>query len=131
MRRIPPTRGRVDHVGGAHVLWERAGRRAQVVIHEADAPMLRSRRAHVDGRPARRGRYPGDPAGEARVTAAANAVISGETEPTLLVRGGEGISLGGGVHPSRLVPPFTTVTEADAAGQGPARGHEADRRSSP
>jgi hypothetical protein len=29
-------------------LWELTGRRAQVVIHEADAPLLRSRRAHVD-----------------------------------------------------------------------------------
>ncbi|MEU3173412.1 hypothetical protein [Streptomyces sp. NPDC007000] len=60
-----------------------------------------------------------------------HAVLSGERGPTLLVRGGERISLGGGVHPPRLVPPFTTVTEADAAGLGPARGHEAGRRSSP
>ncbi len=31
----------IDHIGGAHALWEATGRRAQVVIHEADAPLLR------------------------------------------------------------------------------------------
>jgi glyoxylase-like metal-dependent hydrolase (beta-lactamase superfamily II) len=68
-----------------------------VVIHEADAPMLRSRRAHVDEYLAGRGRYLNDPDGEAKLTAATNAVISGEMEPTMLVCGGERISLGGDV----------------------------------
>ena len=97
VRWILLTHGHIDHVGGAHALWELTARRAQVVIHEADAPFLRSRRAHVDEYLAGRGRYLGDAAGEAKVTAAANAVISGEMEPTLLVRGGETISLGGDV----------------------------------
>ncbi|SDC66823.1 MBL fold metallo-hydrolase [Streptomyces prasinopilosus] len=97
VRWILLTHGHIDHVGGAHALWELTGRRARVVIHEADAPMLRSRRAHVEEYLAGRGRYLGDPEGEAKVTAAANAVISGEMEPTLLVRGGETLSLGGGV----------------------------------
>ncbi|WP_055693472.1 MBL fold metallo-hydrolase [Streptomyces prasinopilosus] len=97
VRWILLTHGHIDHVGGAHALWELTGRRARVVIHEADAPMLRSRRAHVEEYLTGRGRYLGDPEGEAKVTAAANAVISGEMEPTLLVRGGETLSLGGGV----------------------------------
>ncbi|MCP3766823.1 MULTISPECIES: MBL fold metallo-hydrolase [unclassified Streptomyces] len=97
VRWILLTHGHIDHVGGAHALWELTGRRAQVVIHEADAPMLRSRRAHVEEYLAGRGRYLADPEGEAKVTAAANAVISGEMEPTLLVRGGETLSLGGDV----------------------------------
>jgi hydroxyacylglutathione hydrolase len=97
VRWILLTHGHIDHVGGAHALWELTGRRAQVVIHEADAPMLRSRRAHVDEYLAGRGSYLGDAEGEAKVTAAAGAVISGEMEPTLLVKGGETISLGGGV----------------------------------
>jgi glyoxylase-like metal-dependent hydrolase (beta-lactamase superfamily II) len=96
VRWILLTHGHIDHVGGAHALWELTGRRAQVVIHEADASLLRSRRAHVDEYLAGRGRYLHDPEGEAKVTAAANAVISGELEPTMLVRGGETISLGGG-----------------------------------
>jgi hydroxyacylglutathione hydrolase len=97
VRWILLTHGHIDHIGGAHALWELTGRRAQIVIHEADAPLLRSRRAHVDEYLSGRARYLHDPDGEARLTAAADAVISGEMEPTLLVRGGETISLGGGV----------------------------------
>lgn len=97
VRWILLTHGHIDHIGGAHALWELTGRRAQVVIHEADAPMLRSRRAHVDEYLAGRGRYLKDPDGEAMLTAATNAVISGELQPTLVVRGGETISLGGDV----------------------------------
>ncbi|MFC9056951.1 MBL fold metallo-hydrolase [Streptomyces sp. NPDC057074] len=108
VRWILLTHGHIDHVGGAHALWELTGRRAQVVIHEADAPMLRSRRAHVAEYRAGRGRYLGDPGGEAAVAAAADAVISGELEPTLLVRGGETLSLGGGVTVSvHAVPGHT------------------------
>jgi glyoxylase-like metal-dependent hydrolase (beta-lactamase superfamily II) len=59
--------------------------------------MLRSRRAHVDEYLAGRGQYLQDPDGEAKLTAATNGVISGEMEPTLLVRGGETLSLGGDV----------------------------------
>ncbi|MEV0154697.1 MBL fold metallo-hydrolase [Micromonospora sp. NPDC050686] len=97
VRWILLTHGHIDHVGGAYALWELTGRRAQVVIHEADAAMLRSRRAHVDEYRHGRGRYLQDPEGEAKVTAAANAVISGEMEPTMLLKGGETLSLGGGV----------------------------------
>ncbi|WP_328634999.1 MBL fold metallo-hydrolase [Streptomyces sp. NBC_00356] len=97
VRWILLTHGHIDHVGGAHALWELTGRGAQVVIHEADAPMLRSRRAHVDEYRAGRGRYLRDPEGEARVAAATEAVISGELEPTRLVKGGETLSLGGDV----------------------------------
>lgn len=97
VRWILLTHGHIDHVGGAHALWELTGRRAQVVIHEDDAPMLRSRRAHVEEYLAGRGQYLHDPEGEAKVTAAGEAVISGEMEPTVLVKGGETISLGGNV----------------------------------
>ncbi|QYC44168.1 hydroxyacylglutathione hydrolase [Nonomuraea coxensis DSM 45129] len=97
VRWILLTHGHIDHVGGAHALWELTGRRARVVIHEADAPMLRSRRAHVEEYLAGRGRYLDDPDGAAKVAAATEAVISGEMEPDLLVGGGETIPLGGGV----------------------------------
>ncbi|MBB4932824.1 glyoxylase-like metal-dependent hydrolase (beta-lactamase superfamily II) [Lipingzhangella halophila] len=97
VRWILLTHGHIDHVGGAHALWELTGRRAQVVIHEADAPMLRTRRAHVAEYRAGRGQYLRDPEGEAKVTAATEAVIAGEMEPTVLVTGGETLSLGGDV----------------------------------
>src|SRR6266542_4016729 len=89
VRWILLTHGHIDHVGGAYALWELTGRRAQVVIHTADAPMLRSRRAHVDEYLNGRGRYLVDPEGAAKVAAAADAVISGEMEPTMLLSGGE------------------------------------------
>lgn len=91
------THGHIDHVGGAHALWELTGRRATVVIGAADAPFLRSRRAHVDEYLGARGRYIGDPGGEAAQVAATEAVISGEMEPDVLVHGGERFSLGGDV----------------------------------
>jgi glyoxylase-like metal-dependent hydrolase (beta-lactamase superfamily II) len=108
VRWILLTHGHIDHVGGAHALWELTGRRAKVVIHEADAPMLRSRRAHVEEYLAGRGRYLADPEGEATVTATANAVVSGEMEPSSLLRGGESVSLGGGVTVSAHAIPGHT-----------------------
>lgn len=97
VRWILLTHGHIDHVGGAHALWELTGRRAQVVIHEADAPLLRSRRAHAEEYRDGRGRYLHDPDGAGTVASVADAVISGELEPTLTVRGGETLSLGGDV----------------------------------
>lgn len=95
VRWILLTHGHIDHVGGAHTLWELTGRRAEVVIHEADAPMLRSRQAHVDEYAGARGRYLDAPDRAAKVAAATQAVISGELEPTIAVDGGETLDLGG------------------------------------
>lgn len=97
VRWILLTHGHIDHVGGAHALWELTGRRAQVVLHAADVPLLASREAHVSDYVAGRGRYLADPDGEARERTAAQAVIAGEMEPTLVVHGGETLSLGGDV----------------------------------
>lgn len=97
VRWILLTHGHIDHIGGAYALWELTGRRARVVIHAADAPLLRSRQAHIDEYSASRGRYLNDPAGVAKQTEVTNAVISGEMEPAVLVEGGETLSLGGEV----------------------------------
>lgn len=97
LRWILLTHGHIDHVGGAHALWELTGRNANVVIHEADVPMLRSRRAHVQDYLDGRGLYLRDPEGEAKQVAVTEAAISGELEPTTVLRGGETLSLGGGV----------------------------------
>ena len=97
VRWILLTHGHIDHLGGAYALWELTGRKAKVVIHEADAPLLRSRRAHVQEYLDVRQRYLNNPSGEEQQTAAAEKVISGEMEPTVLVKGGEIISLGGDV----------------------------------
>jgi len=97
VRWILLTHGHIDHLGGAHALWELTGRRAKVVIHEADAPLLRSRRAHVDQYLDVRQQYIDNPNAVEEQTKAANHVISGEMEPTMLVKGGETLSLGGDV----------------------------------
>ncbi|TRW47269.1 MBL fold metallo-hydrolase [Georgenia yuyongxinii] len=113
VRWILLTHGHIDHLGGAHALWELTGRRAQVVIHQADAPLLRSRRAHVQEYLDVRQQYLQDPDGEAKQTAAAAHVIAGEMEPTLLVRGGETLSLGGDVTVSvHAVPGHTAGSVA-------------------
>ena len=97
VRWILLTHGHIDHLGGAHALWELTGRRAKVVIHEADAPLLRSRRAHVDQYLDVRQQYIDNPDALEEQLEAANHVISGEMEPTMLVTGGETLSLGGDV----------------------------------
>jgi hydroxyacylglutathione hydrolase len=113
VRWILLTHGHIDHVGGAYALWELTGRRAQVVIHEADAPLLRSRKAHVDQYVNVRQQYLRDPDGEAKQIAAAEAVISGEMEPTAALHGGATLSLGGDVTVSvHAVPGHTAGSVA-------------------
>jgi glyoxylase-like metal-dependent hydrolase (beta-lactamase superfamily II) len=113
VRWILLTHGHIDHVGGAHALWELTGRRAQVVISEADAPLLRSRQAHVQNYLDVRQRYLRDPDAEAKQTAMAAGAISGEMEPTVLVRGGETLSLGGDVTVSvHAIPGHTAGSVA-------------------
>jgi hydroxyacylglutathione hydrolase len=97
VRWILLTHGHIDHVGGAHALWELTGRKAQLVIHTSDAQFLRERQAHVDEYTLGRGRYLADPDGAATQAKAAQTVISGEVEPTILLNGGERLDLGGGV----------------------------------
>jgi glyoxylase-like metal-dependent hydrolase (beta-lactamase superfamily II) len=113
VRWILLTHGHVDHVGGAHALWELTGRKAQVVIAEADARYLRSRRAHVQNYLDVRAQYLGDPEAEAKQTAMAAGAISGEMEPHVLVRGGETLSLGGDVTVSvHAIPGHTAGSVA-------------------
>ena len=94
VRWILLTHGHIDHIGGAYALWEATGRKAKVVIHEADAPFLRSRRTHVDEYLSARGRYLNDPEGEVKIAAACLGAISGEMEPDVVVQHGQEISLG-------------------------------------
>jgi glyoxylase-like metal-dependent hydrolase (beta-lactamase superfamily II) len=113
VRWILLTHGHIDHVGGAHALWELTGRKAQVVISAADAPLLRSRRAHVQNYLDVRARYLPDPEAEAKQTAMAAGAISGEMEPHVLVRGGETLSLGGDVTVSvHAIPGHTAGSVA-------------------
>jgi glyoxylase-like metal-dependent hydrolase (beta-lactamase superfamily II) len=100
VRWILLTHGHIDHLGGAMALWELTGRKAEVVLHRADAHLLRSRQAHVDLYADVRQQYLDNPDAIAHQTATAQHAISGELEPTMLVEGGETISLGGDVSVS-------------------------------
>lgn len=97
IRWILLTHGHIDHLGGAHALWELTGRRAEVVLHRDDAHLLRSRRAHVDKYVDVRQQYLRDPDGADKQTQMAEQVISGEMEPSVPLAGGETLSLGGDV----------------------------------
>jgi glyoxylase-like metal-dependent hydrolase (beta-lactamase superfamily II) len=113
VRWILLTHGHIDHVGGAHALWELTGRRARVVISEADAHLLRSRRAHVQQYVDVRQRYLRDPDAVAKQAAMAAEAISGEMEPSVLLRGGETLSLGGDVTVSvHAIPGHTAGSVA-------------------
>ena len=95
VRWILLTHGHIDHVGGAYALWELTGRRAKVIMHAADADMLRSREAHAREYSAGRGCYLHDPDGVAKQHAATAQVISGEMEPHVLVTDGDVLDLEG------------------------------------
>lgn len=100
VRWILLTHGHIDHLGGTQALYDLTGGKAKVVIHEADAPLLRSRKAHVEEYVHGRSRYLKTPDGAEQQAKTAEAIISGEMEPDVLLRGGETLSLGGDVHVS-------------------------------
>ncbi|MCC2031236.1 MBL fold metallo-hydrolase [Microbacterium allomyrinae] len=98
VRWILLTHGHIDHMGGTTGLYERTGRQADVVIHEADVAFLRSREAHVEEWRQGRGRWLTDPEGEAHEIELLRAAIDGEMEPSIIVTGGETLALGDGIE---------------------------------
>lgn len=114
VRWILLTHGHIDHMGGAHALWEMTGRKAEIVLHGADAHLLRSRREHVDLYLDVRQQYLNDPEGAAKQTAAGEQAISGEMEPTVSLAGGERIDLGGVGVVAHPVPGHTQGSVAYA-----------------
>lgn len=89
------THGHIDHVGGAVALWEATGRQAKVVISEIDAHFLSSRQAHVEEALELRGEYVDAAALRAKKSAEVLEAISGEMEPSLTVKDGDVLDLGG------------------------------------
>lgn len=91
------THGHPDHLGGTHEAWEATGQQSEVVIHEADAALLRERSAHVDVYKRIREPYVRQPDGAARQESMLLEVIGNEMQPTQELVGGERLSLGGGL----------------------------------
>jgi glyoxylase-like metal-dependent hydrolase (beta-lactamase superfamily II) len=119
VRWILLTHGHIDHVGGAHELWEATGRRAEVVISEVDAHFLRSREAHVEEALSLRGAYVDAEALRARKAAEVLDAISGEMEPSRTVRDGDVLDLGG-VSVRVLAVPGHTPGAVAYVVEGPA-----------
>ena len=113
------THGHIDHVGGAHTLWEATGRQAKVVISETDAHFLRSRQAHVDEALALRGPYVDAGALEAAKGAEVLEAISGEMEPHVTVADGDLLDLGGVRVRVVAIPGHTAGAVAYVVEDGP------------
>ena len=120
VRWILHTHGHIDHIGGTAALLELTGGRAEVAIHAADADLLRSPQAIIDKNLLIGARYAPHPDQEAEQARQVEAVISGGVEPTLALRGGEVLDLGGGVRVQvHHIPGHTPGSVAyEVVGQG-------------
>lgn len=99
VRWLLATHGHWDHIGGAHAARSMAAEGARLALHEADAELLGSRRAHMQrgGYQAVRFQYLDDPAALAKQDALIMENLSGELAADRSLQGGERISLGGDV----------------------------------
>lgn len=98
------THGHVDHLGGAHAVWEKTGRQAEVVIPKKEAELLRNRWMHITHYENLQGRYL-DAATREKHKAILMKDIGPNLEPTYEVVGGENLSLGGNVTITVLSTP--------------------------
>lgn len=96
IRWILLTHGHVDHLGGARAVWEKTGGRAEVVIPQKEAYLLRNRSAHITDYKQLQGQYL-DAETQEKHTAILLNDIGEDLEPTVEVVGGDCISLGGDV----------------------------------
>jgi hydroxyacylglutathione hydrolase len=94
---ILASHGHWDHIGGAQTAKDRAASDAQIAIHAADVPLLRSRQAHLDGYQGVRFQFVDDPAGFRDHGAMIFENLSGELGADRELKDGDRIDLGGGV----------------------------------
>ncbi len=96
IRWILLTHGHVDHLGGTRAVWEKTGRRAEVVIPQKEAYLLRNRSAHITDYKRLQGKFL-DLETQEKHTAILLNDIGEDLEPTVEVVGGNRLSLGGDV----------------------------------
>ena len=99
VRWLLATHGHWDHIGGAHTARAMAAPGASLLLHSADEPLLRSRRAHMQphGYQTLRFEFLDDPGALATQDALVMESLSGELAADRALSGGERISLGGDV----------------------------------
>ena len=88
--------GHWDHIGGAQTAKD-AARDAQLALHSADAQLLASRQAHLDGYQGVRFAFVDDPAGFREHGAMIFENLSGELGADRSLSDGDRIDLGGGI----------------------------------
>ena len=108
LRWILLTHGHVDHLGGARAVWEKTGRRAEVVIPKKEAYLLRNRQAHIKDYKELQGKYL-DAETQEKHTAILLNDIGEDLEPTVEVVGGDRLSLGGDVSISVVETPGHSI----------------------
>ena len=96
VRWILATHGHWDHIGGAHSARSLAAQDVQLAMHDNDAQLLASKRAHMlpDGYQALRFRYLDDAESLAKQDALVMENLSGELAADRELKGGEHINLG-------------------------------------
>jgi hydroxyacylglutathione hydrolase len=105
VRWILATHGHWDHIGGAHAARAATGNAARVAIHAGDTPLLRDRRAHLDGYAGMRFRYLDDPEALAKQDALLMENISGELAADRVLAEGDRVELGRGISLSVVHTP--------------------------
>lgn len=90
------THGHVDHLGGARAVWEKTGGRAEVVIPQKEAYLLRDRNMHLKDYKSLQGKYLDKETQQQHVSILLND-IGEDLEPTIEVIDGQRLSLGGDV----------------------------------